>query len=115
MRKVEKVQTEVEVVKEILCDLCGNSTRILRDDSFGIDQFSFATISFDGGYGSQHDMSRVRLEICETCLFKMVDRRVSGDYSAHCCEIPPGMSAKEYLPRLFESLVDDNIESNHEN
>ena len=43
MRKVEKVQTEVEVVKEILCDLCGNKTRILRDDSFGIDQFSFAT------------------------------------------------------------------------
>ena len=115
MRKVEKVQTEVEVVKEILCDLCGNKTRILRDDSFGIDQFSFATISFDGGYGSHHDMSRIRLEICETCLFEIVNRRVSGYYHAHGCEIPVGITADEHLSKVFSSLVDDNIENDHEN
>lgn len=114
MRIVEKIQTEVEVIKEILCDLCGNNTRVLRDKGFGIDQFSFATISFDGGYGSQHDMSHIRMEICEHCLFEMVNKRISGHYHAHGCEIPSGVTADEHLSKVFGSLVDDNIEENHE-
>ena len=115
MHKTEKIQKEVEVIKEVLCDLCGKKTRVLRDESFGIDQFSFGVLTFNGGYGSQHDMTNIRLEICEKCLFEIVNRRISGHYSADGFTIPPGVNADEYIQSQFASFLPDNIENDHEN
>lgn len=74
---VKKIDTEV--ISDVTCDLCGKSTRIL-DEDFASYPFSHGSLTFVGGYGSGHDMTRIELDLCESCLFEIVNRRISGHY-----------------------------------
>ncbi len=54
-----------EVVVEVICDCCGQSTT--KDRELGVHEY--ATIAADWGYGSDHDGERYRYQLCETCFF----------------------------------------------
>ena len=49
---------QVEVVTDVLCDVCNQST-----------QLEFGTLSAHWGYGSKHDGERYELQLCEKCFF----------------------------------------------
>ena len=49
---------QVEVVTDILCDVCNQAT-----------QLEFGTLSANWGYGSTHDGERYELQLCEKCFF----------------------------------------------
>lgn len=53
----------VEVLKDVLCDVCGASTRA---EEHGL-QFRILTASW--GFGCVHDGRRYEVRLCETCFF----------------------------------------------
>ncbi|QWL62058.1 hypothetical protein HQ399_07255 [Aeromonas jandaei] len=52
-----------EQVVDILCDVCGRSTKT----NFGTNQYG--SLSADFGYGSRHDGERYQVHLCEMCFF----------------------------------------------
>jgi hypothetical protein len=76
MKKTKVVKIESDVVIDVICDLCGESTKTLNS----VEPFSYGTLSFDGGFGSEHDGERVQLDLCEACVFTIVRLRKSGVY-----------------------------------
>ncbi|MDM5076628.1 hypothetical protein OB931_09595 [Aeromonas media] len=53
-----------EQVIDILCDVCGRSTKT----NFGTNEYG--SLSADFGYGSQHhDGERYKVHLCEGCFF----------------------------------------------
>ncbi|AXV20832.1 hypothetical protein GVO02_20150 [Aeromonas caviae] len=52
-----------EQVVDILCDVCGRSTKT----NFGTNQYG--SLSADFGYGSRHDGERYLVHLCEMCFF----------------------------------------------
>ena len=72
MRLTEKTTVEIDVVTDILCDFCGKSTNNGAN-------FSYGELTFTGCYGSDHDLEGYELVLCETCLFEIIDKRVSGE------------------------------------
>ncbi len=52
-----------EQVVDILCDVCGRSTKT----NFGTNQYG--SLSADFGYGSRHDGERYQVHLCEGCFF----------------------------------------------
>lgn len=79
MKKTQKRAIESDVVVDVICDLCGDSTKITGISS-GCEEFSYGTLNFSGCYGSEHDCETVRMELCEACLFTIVRLRRSGVY-----------------------------------
>lgn len=61
--KVTEMQ-EVEVIKDVLCDICGDST---SGDNKHSPQF--ASLQADWGYGSAHDGEVYEVHLCEGCFF----------------------------------------------
>lgn len=49
---------QVEVVTDVLCDVCNQLT-----------QLEFGTLSANWGDGSKHDGERYELQLCEKCFF----------------------------------------------
>jgi len=49
-----KEQKQVEVITDVLCDVCNQSTKL-----------EFGTLSAHWGYGSKHDEERYELQLCE--------------------------------------------------
>ena len=49
---------QVEVVTDVLCDVCNQSTEL-----------EYGTLSAQWGYGSMHDGERYELQLCEKCFF----------------------------------------------
>ncbi len=63
-----------EQVVDILCDVCGRSTKT----NFGTNQYG--SLSADFGYGSRHDGERYKVHLCEMCFFRYT-RNNEGDAS----------------------------------
>lgn len=54
----------VEVVSDVVCDVCGGST-VKAEGSTP----EFATLKADWGYGSAHDGEQYEVHLCEPCFF----------------------------------------------
>jgi|JTFO01.1.fsa_nt_gb hypothetical protein len=61
--KIMTSQT-IEVVSDVVCDVCGNSTT--KEKGYAPE---FATLQADWGYGSDHDGEQYKVHLCETCFF----------------------------------------------
>lgn len=57
---------QTESVSDVLCDVCGGSTRI---EGYGL---QFGTLSASWGYGSAHDGERYEIHLCEPCFFRTI-------------------------------------------
>ncbi|ANF25773.1 hypothetical protein [Stutzerimonas stutzeri] len=55
-----------ESVSDVLCDICGNSTRI---EGYGL---QFGTLRASWGYGSAHDGELYEVHMCEPCFFRTI-------------------------------------------
>lgn len=53
---------QVDVVVDVCCDICGQSTRTESGPQFG-------ELSAAWGYGSPHDGERYHVDLCEQCFF----------------------------------------------
>ena len=60
MKVIKKETQEVEVLKDILCDICGSSTSTYCD-------FEYALLKASWGYGSMMDGEEHEAYICEKC------------------------------------------------
>lgn len=54
---------QTESVSDVLCDVCGNSTRVEGAAQFG-------TLCGSWGYGSAHDGECYVVHLCEPCFFR---------------------------------------------
>ena len=97
MKRIEKQKIESEVVVDVICDLCGDSTKIPG----GCEQFSYGTLNFSGCYGSEHDCETVRMELCEACLFTIVRLRRSGVYISDGFHILVGEPPEDTLENIL--------------
>lgn len=81
---------KVETVTDVLCDVCGCSTRVTPGG------LQFATLKAHWGYGTTHDGERYELHLCEGCFFGAVaflkqERRVQRMFDdARHSEVPDG-------------------------
>jgi len=71
---------EIECITDIMCDVCGNSTRLAA----GI--YQYRTLQAHWVYGSEHDGQRFEVHLCEHCFFQtlayvMQERRVQQLFS----------------------------------
>lgn len=103
MKKTEKVLRMAETLVEVTCDLCGRSTRIEGLEEWAA-PFSYGTLTFSGGWGSTHDFEKVHMELCETCLFDIVKRRVSGIYRSEGFDVPCGAEPGDYIAECFADV-----------
>lgn len=99
MQKIEKQKIESDIVVDVICDLCGESTKTFNN----CDPFSYGTLSFSGGYGSDsHDNERVQMDLCEVCVFTIVRLRRSGVYiSTDGFNVPAGEPSDDTLENIF--------------
>jgi hypothetical protein len=70
-------QALVNVVEDVLCDVCCSSTRIL---GYGL---QYGRLEAHWGYGTQHDGEHYRVRLCEPCFFRVLsglrrERMVNG-------------------------------------
>ncbi|ENV35633.1 hypothetical protein [Acinetobacter gerneri] len=49
---------QVDVVKDVLCNVCNQSTKL-----------EFGNLSAHWGYGSKHSGEKYELQLCEKCFF----------------------------------------------
>ncbi len=61
-----KEKKEVEIVSDILCDVCLESTRV---EGYSL---QYAILQAHWGYGSAHDGERYEIHLCEGCFFQAV-------------------------------------------
>jgi hypothetical protein len=78
----EMVVKETEEITSVTCDLCAKST-LIGEEHADFAHFSYGTLRFHGGYGSSHDGTLVELQLCEECVFELVNRRKSGNVQEH--------------------------------
>ena len=55
---------QAESVSDILCDVCGDSTRV---EGYGL---QFGTLRASWGFGSAHDGERYEVHLCELCFYR---------------------------------------------
>lgn len=69
MRVTEEKQVTEKVVKDYLCNLCGESCK----DKHGINFEGLLGAAIDFGYGSScfGDGTMIELSLCESCLFEL--------------------------------------------
>lgn len=67
MKRTKIVVRRVEVVRAVLCNKCGKAC-----PQFVPDQFEFATLATDWGYGSHRDGEREESHLCEACCDEIV-------------------------------------------
>jgi len=63
--KIKAVE-QTELVTEVLCDVCGDRTRV---EGYGL---QFGTLSASWRYGSNHDGERYEVHLCESCFFRTI-------------------------------------------
>jgi hypothetical protein len=77
LRKEQETQN-IEVVKDILCNKCGNSCKGLEPQSF-----EFALLSVHWGYGSTNRDGEVHeAHLCQTCWEEIVKEFKHSDLVA---------------------------------
>ena len=72
-----KSQALVDVVEDVICDVCRSGTRI---PGYGL---QYGKLEAQWGYGSQHDGEHYRVHLCEPCFFRVLsglrrERMVNG-------------------------------------
>jgi len=77
-----KEKQAVEVVHDLLCDVCLESTRVEGGS------LQYAVLQAHWGYGSAHDGERYEIHLCERCFFQAVaslkqERRIQTMFSAN--------------------------------
>ena len=77
-----KEKKAVEVVRDILCDVCLDSTRVEGGS------LQYGVLQAHWGYGSAHDGERYEIHLCERCFFQAVaslkqERRIQTMFSEH--------------------------------
>lgn len=71
---------EIECITDIMCDVCGNSTRLAAGS------YQYGTLQARWGYGSEHDGQRFEVHLCEHRFFQTLayvkqERRVQQLFS----------------------------------
>jgi hypothetical protein len=71
------VTQPAEVVADVTCDVCGQSTRV---EGYGL---QYGTLQAHWGYGARHDGESYEVHLCETCFFGVLshlrhERRVNA-------------------------------------
>lgn len=64
---------QVEVVTDVLCDVCNQST-----------QLEFGVLSANWGYGSKYDGERYELKLCEKCFFYAIATLKKSEQTSLC-------------------------------
>ncbi|MDR7285627.1 hypothetical protein J2X84_004476 [Pseudomonas corrugata] len=77
-----KEKQAVEVVRDILCDVCLDSTRVEGGS------LQYGVLQAHWGYGAAHDGERYEIHLCERCFFQAVaslkhERRIQTMFSEH--------------------------------
>lgn len=104
MKKIEKQKIESDVVVDVICDLCGDSTKLSGIPS-GCEEFSYGTLNFSGCYGSEHDCETVRMELCEACLFTIVRLCRSGVYISDGFHVAAGEPPEDTLENILSKSL----------
>ena len=68
MIKYDRKRVSTEIVKDIVCDSCGQSTK----DKYGMN-YEYAIFNANWGYGSTMDDTRWEYHLCEQCAIKVRD------------------------------------------
>ncbi|PSJ37798.1 hypothetical protein [Zobellella taiwanensis] len=76
----------VDVVTDVLCDVCGESTSLNGQHSA-----QFGMLQADWGFGSPHDGESYQVHLCEGCFFATLaylkeQRRGNKMFSEKCVE-----------------------------
>ena len=66
MEKLVEELVKTALVKDIVCDCCGNSCRDTADMNY-----EYAIFHADWGYGSSNDLSEWESHLCEACALKV--------------------------------------------
>ena len=69
-----KSQALVDVVEDVICDVCRSGARI---PGYGL---QYGKLEAQWGYGSQHDGKHYRVHLCEPCFFWGAEWIASGVY-----------------------------------
>jgi hypothetical protein len=77
-----KEKKAVEVVSDLRCDVCLDSTRVEGGS------LQYGVLQAHWGYGSAHDGERYEIHLCERCFFQAVaslkqERRIQTMFSEH--------------------------------
>lgn len=72
-----KTLASVDVVEDVICDVCKSSTRI---PDYGL---QYGKLEAQWGYGAPHDGEHYRVQLCEPCFFRVLsglrrERMVNG-------------------------------------
>lgn len=70
MKITESRTYTTDIIKDVLCDVCGNSCCKFVDNKLIATES--ATISADWGYYSDSDGKEYNIEICENCFYDVV-------------------------------------------
>jgi protein-arginine kinase activator protein McsA len=71
MKVTKKVMRKQSIVKDIECDICGNSCKRIVSEDKKSWTFEYATLFANWGYGSNNDGDSTELHICENCVRKI--------------------------------------------
>lgn len=76
MRKVKKVQREIEETDDIICNKCGSSLKVFIDRDKKLFNFvGLCEVEVSGSYASKHieDGTKYRFSMCEKCCRELMD------------------------------------------
>lgn len=95
---------EVESVVDVMCDVCGTSTRIEESG------YQFGTLQAHWGYGTLHDGERYEIHLCEQRFFRTLanlkeQRRAEYMFSDH----PPEHSSDLDLVAKNDFFEDSDL------
>lgn len=70
MKITENKTYTTEIVKDVLCDVCGNSCCLFAQDK--LISTEHATIKANWGYYSDSDGKKYDIDICEKCFYDVI-------------------------------------------
>lgn len=65
----EELKIDISIVKEIICDCCGDKVSGVEDVSMSDIQTQY--LSF--GYGSKFDTEELEYDVCDDCIVEMFE------------------------------------------
>ena len=107
MKQYRTVQREVEEIDDILCNMCGNSCKVvLGKNSKGDNIMDYSGclsgVEVCGGYGSKYleDGDQYKFDLCEECVSKLIksfkiNAKVGNLFFREMCEEDQKLIDKE--------------------
>lgn len=74
MKKVKKESRKVSVLKDIICDICKKSCKVLPFKDKEHFNYEYVELKTRWGYGSTHDGETWTAQVCNKC----VDAKLTG-------------------------------------